>query len=97
MAIQRWTTSLPVCHQASADECPAACSRRAEFARTAVRVPWHADDAEDVTSHGGPDAVPCLAMRLLAAGVPLSLLIDLVSPEGPDSERIAEAERTAAA
>jgi hypothetical protein len=36
-------------------------------------------------------------MRLLAAGVPLSLLIDLVSPEGPDSERIAEAERTAAA
>jgi hypothetical protein len=28
-------------------------------------------------------------MRLLEAGVPLTLLIDLVSPMGPDSERIA--------
>lgn len=36
---------------------------------------------------------PPLAMRLLATGVPLSLLLDLVSPGGPDSERIAAIER----
>jgi hypothetical protein len=29
-----------------------------------------------------------IAMRLLNAGVPLSLLFDLVSPDGPDSEGI---------
>ncbi|HET7530928.1 MAG TPA: hypothetical protein VFJ98_08225 [Mycobacteriales bacterium] len=33
-------------------------------------------------------------MRLLAAGVPLSLLLDLASPTGPDSERIAGQEDT---
>jgi hypothetical protein len=32
-------------------------------------------------------------MRLLAAGVPLSLLLDLASPNGPDSERIAATEQ----
>jgi hypothetical protein len=32
-------------------------------------------------------------MRLLAAGIPLSLLLDLMSPFGPDSERIAALER----
>ena len=32
-------------------------------------------------------------MRLLAAGVPLSLLLDLASPTGPDSERIAAMEQ----
>jgi hypothetical protein len=31
-------------------------------------------------------------MKLLAAGVPLSLLIDLASPFGPESERIAASE-----
>ena len=36
---------------------------------------------------------PAVAMRLLAAGVPLSLLLDLISPDGPDSERIAAIER----
>jgi len=36
-------------------------------------------------------------MRLLAAGVPLSLLLDLASPEGPDSERIAASERSVTA
>ncbi|HET7312667.1 MAG TPA: hypothetical protein VFJ17_15225 [Mycobacteriales bacterium] len=32
-------------------------------------------------------------MRLLAAGVPLSLLLDLASPTGPDSEGIAATEQ----
>ena len=32
-------------------------------------------------------------MRLLAAGVPLSLLVDLASPTGPDSDHIAARER----
>jgi hypothetical protein len=36
-------------------------------------------------------------MRLLAAGVPLSLLLDLASPTGPDSERIAATERSVTA
>jgi hypothetical protein len=35
-------------------------------------------------------------MRLLAAGVPLSLLLDLASPMGPDSQLIAAQETTAA-
>ena len=34
-----------------------------------------------------------LAMRLLEAGVPLLLLIDLAPPSGPDSEGIADSER----
>lgn len=33
------------------------------------------------------------AMRLLANGVPLSLLLDLASPTGPDSDFIAQSER----
>jgi hypothetical protein len=32
-------------------------------------------------------------MRLLAAGVPLSLLLDLASPTGPDSHGIAAMEQ----
>jgi hypothetical protein len=32
-------------------------------------------------------------MRLLGAGVPLSLLIDLVAPNGPDSASILRRER----
>ena len=34
-----------------------------------------------------------VAMRLLSAGVPLTLLFDLLSPEGPDSAYILEIER----
>jgi hypothetical protein len=34
-----------------------------------------------------------VAMRLLDAGVPLTLLFDLLSPDGPDSLSILEAER----
>jgi hypothetical protein len=30
----------------------------------------------------------CLAMRLLGAGVPLTLLMDLASSDGPDSRSI---------
>lgn len=33
-----------------------------------------------------------LPMRLLAAGVPLTLLLDLMSPHGPDSAAIMRAE-----
>jgi hypothetical protein len=33
-------------------------------------------------------------MRLLAAGIPLTLLVDLAYPSGPDSERIAAVERS---
>jgi hypothetical protein len=33
-----------------------------------------------------------LAMKLLEAGVPLSLLVDLTSQEGPDSAQIIAAE-----
>ena len=36
----------------------------------------------------------CVAMRLLAAGVPLRLLLDLAAPNGPDSEVIAASEET---
>jgi hypothetical protein len=36
-----------------------------------------------------------LPMALLAAGVPLSLLIDLMSPNGPDSRLIAASEQAA--
>jgi hypothetical protein len=36
-------------------------------------------------------------MRLLAAGVPLTLLVDLASPSGPDSERIAASEQSVTA
>jgi hypothetical protein len=32
-------------------------------------------------------------MRLLRAGVPLSLLLDLADPQGPDTRAIMEAER----
>jgi hypothetical protein len=32
-------------------------------------------------------------MRLLRAGIPLSLLLDLADPDGPDTRAIMEAER----
>lgn len=54
-----------------------------------------ADEDQDVTQQRGSEPGPSLAMRLLGAGVPLSLLLDLASPDGPDSERIAAAERAA--
>jgi hypothetical protein len=44
-----------------------------------------------------PEDAPPHPMRLLAAGVPLSLLLDLASPLGPDSEYIAAAERSVTA
>lgn len=36
-----------------------------------------------------------LAMALLAAGIPLSLLVDLLEPNGPDSRQISVRERLA--
>jgi hypothetical protein len=52
-------------------------------------------DAEpfDMDSRGCSDSDLAAPMRLLAAGIPLSLLLDLVSPFGPDSERIAATEK----
>ncbi|HTW21236.1 MAG TPA: hypothetical protein VME70_13610 [Mycobacteriales bacterium] len=41
-----------------------------------------------MSESGVPQAGSNVAMRLLAAGVPLSLLIDLTSPDGPDSRFI---------
>jgi hypothetical protein len=38
-----------------------------------------------------------VVLHLLAAGVPLSLLCDLMAPEGPDSREICRRERSEAA
>jgi hypothetical protein len=46
---------------------------------------------QDITNSTNPISP---AMRLLAAGIPLSLLIDLVSPLGPDSRGIIAHERS---
>ena len=40
---------------------------------------------DDVITIPGPDDTEDAGMSLLRAGVPLSLLIDLTRPEGPDS------------
>ena len=40
-----------------------------------------------------PDEIGHHPMRLLAAGVPLSLLLDLASPTGPDSQWLAAMEQ----
>src|SRR3954452_5845413 len=44
----------------------------------------------DRTRHS--EELPPLALRLLVAGIPPSLLVDLMSPGGPDSEAIARYE-----
>jgi hypothetical protein len=48
-----------------------------------------------VTQAGILDLAPHHPLRLLAAGVPLTLILDLFSPSGPDSEHIAAVERGA--
>jgi len=48
---------------------------------TSLPTPWLSDE-------------PPVAMRLLADGVPLRLLLDLAAPNGPDSEVIAASEET---
>ena len=53
------------------------------MARPAPTEPWN------VTQAALLDLVRHHPMRLLEAGVPLTLLLDLVSPTGPDSEGIA--------
>jgi hypothetical protein len=44
-------------------------------------------------SIGSQRQPPTVAQQLLLAGVPLSLLIDLFAPEGPDSAHISSRER----
>jgi hypothetical protein len=50
----------------------------------------------NVTEPATQRAATSLAMRLLQAGVPLSLLLDLTEREGPDSAKIAARERPVA-
>ena len=45
-----------------------------------------------IPPHAGP---PSLAWRLLRAHVPITLLCDLVEPDGPDSRQILAAEAVA--
>jgi hypothetical protein len=51
------------------------------------------DEATTVSDAISPEQRLSVAMRLLDAGVPLSLLFDLLSPDGPDSAAILESER----
>jgi hypothetical protein len=44
-----------------------------------------APEMNPVTEMTAPGLAPSFAMRLLEAGVPLSLLCDLAAPEGPES------------
>jgi hypothetical protein len=61
--------------------------------RTAVLRPVATAESQGMDSQRhGEDEAPS-PMRLLAAGVPLSLLMDLACPHGPDSEGIAATER----
>ena len=55
-----------------------------------MSVPRRPDNSR-VTYERGWD--PTDPMRLLADGIPLTLLLDLLSPMGPDSVLIAETER----
>jgi hypothetical protein len=84
MAIQSWTTSLLVFAQDT--------TRRPEhgrFTRPAVHRPFAAVEPCAVDIQHREDHPPHHPMRLLADGVPLSLLVDLASPTGPDSDRVA--------
>lgn len=60
------------------------------FLPLAVKPGMRAADRYGVST---PKEDQPIAMRLLAAGVPLLLLLDLAAPGGPDSEVIATAER----
>jgi hypothetical protein len=51
------------------------------------------DESDIVDEAISTDQRVSVAMRLLDARVPLSLLFDLLSPDGPDSESILEMER----
>jgi hypothetical protein len=46
-----------------------------------------------VADGGGVRSGPSLAERLLAAGIPLSLLVDLADADGPDSRSICATEQ----
>jgi hypothetical protein len=56
--------------------------------RTAVSVPGIAPDIVGVSESSTFSGSGSLTLALLAAGVPLSLLIDLTTPGGPDSAGI---------
>lgn len=59
----------------------------------AVVSPAVVTDTLDVSETTAPDFRPDLALLLLQAGVPLSLLVDLTSHKGPDSSLISFQER----
>jgi hypothetical protein len=59
----------------------------------AVMICCEVDDADSVDAISVDQRVS-VAMRLLDARVPLSLLFDLLAPEGPDSRAILESERS---
>jgi hypothetical protein len=54
-------------------------------------------DTYEVSDSGVPRFSPSIAMQLLVAGVPLSLLIDLTAHDGPNSAVICALERPPAA
>lgn len=63
------------------------------LSRTAVSLGRLAIDTDGVSESAVSRDIPSLAMQLLVAGVPLSLLIDLTAHDGPDSAVISAFER----
>jgi hypothetical protein len=61
--------------------------------RTGLLLRQLAPDINCVTEMTTPGLSPSFAMRLLEAGIPLSLLCDLAASEGPDSTVICARER----
>jgi hypothetical protein len=57
-------------------------------------IPSEVDDSDIVDDAISVEQRVNVAMRLLDAHVPLTLLFDLLSPEGPDSAAILENERS---
>jgi hypothetical protein len=90
MAIQSWTTSLLVYAEDTTRPPDRHGISRVVRTGSLFRPVDRGLRDSDLLSMGAFDDRP-LALRLLAAGVPLSLLVDLVF--GPDSEAIALSER----
>ncbi len=44
--------------------------------------------ARAIPVQGGPHGCPSTVLSMLAAGIPLTLLMDLAAPAGPDSRAI---------
>jgi hypothetical protein len=52
-------------------------------------MPWdRSPESTDVTESSESQSTPSLAMRMLEAGLPLTLLLDLSAKEGPESALI---------